>query len=902
MNTNEKRHERVEQIFTRAREIDAAPDRAQFLREACGNDEVLRAEIEELLRAEQHPDSFLERAALGDLPETSPVEFPVNRLIGTSIGNYKLLQKLGEGGMGTVFLAEQTHPIQRRVALKVVKLGMDSKQFAARFEAERQALAMMDHPNISRVYDAGCTDDGLPYFVMELVKGIPITKFCNDSKLNARQRLELFLHVCNAVQHAHQKGIIHRDLKPSNVLVAMYDDRPVPKVIDFGVAKATNQRLTERTLFTMIGQIVGTWEYMSPEQAVLNQLDVDTRSDVYSLGVILYELLTGVTPIDGQRLRTAGLEETLRIIREEEPQKPSTRVSSMAESATTASGYQRTETASLVSSLRGDLDWIVMKTLDKDRVRRYQSASDLAADIGRHLADEPVLARAPTSYDRLRRYVRRNWRLVASLAAIFLVMACGLLVSLTSLSLARRNAADAERSLAAVRDAAMMLAMTGTEADVQRAIDLVRITRAHDFEIWESMLRAQGAMARGKTDESIRFLEDALIQDPENLSCRALLTWVHLLSGDWIAAARNLAELRGAIPKTAEEHAFVAQATLTEPARAITHAERALELRDSHVAEIAYCMLNAIRALDTGDGARLPDVMARLRELQQGVSNNPYVWSITLFCEIANIQFARREGRDADHIDQMHRNAREMIALLESVPDFVFGQSAIAMYYNEHGTQEEREATWENIMRADSRGVLDNASYQFLTREDAAQAIEWIQRDDVYSQFSRELLRLAESDDVENLLRFYETHSRDQPVDYWLPFTYFAPLIAGDIDYLRRDARAKLDAIQRGKLGYNAEIDKRTLQVIAGDITPEEFLEFGGNSNVMRTHCHSILAFLALANKDRELAKMHWRGVVDAGVFHYGNYIWAKASLRHMVADSSWPNWIEFATDKSSSR
>ena len=257
------------------------------------------------------------------------------------IGPYKLLQQLGEGGMGVVYLAEQQHPVKQRVALKIIKHGMDSKKFIARFEAERQALAMMDHPNIAKVLDAGCTDNGRPYFVMELVKGIPITEFCDENRLTTRERLQLFIQVCQAVHHAHQKGIIHRDIKPSNVLVALYDQKPVPKVIDFGVAKATNQQLTEKTLFTEVGSILGTWEYMSPEQAVLNQLDVDTRTDVYSLGVLLYELLTGETPFDRQRLREAQLMETLRMIREEEPPKPSTRISSLGERATATAAYRK---------------------------------------------------------------------------------------------------------------------------------------------------------------------------------------------------------------------------------------------------------------------------------------------------------------------------------------------------------------------------------------------------------------------------------------------------------------------------------------------------------------------------------------------------------------------------------
>ena len=335
---------------------------------------------------------------------------------GTKIGPYKLLQQIGEGGFGIVFMAEQHQPVHRRVALKIIKPGMDSAQVIARFEAERQALAMMDHQNIAKVYDAGTTDAARPYFVMELVHGVPITRYCDDNHLTVRERLELFMPVCKAIQHAHQKGIIHRDLKPSNVLVCLYDGQPVPKVIDFGVAKATEQRLTERTMFTQYGQIIGTLEYMSPEQAEMSQLGVDTRSDIYSLGVMLYELLTGSTPLQRQRLREAGLTEMLKIIKEEEPPKPSTRLSSAQESAKIAAA-RRTEPAKLAKLVRGELDWIVMKCLEKDRARRY----DLARDIERYLHDEAVEACPPRAGYRLRKLAGKH-RAAFTIAAGFLVL------------------------------------------------------------------------------------------------------------------------------------------------------------------------------------------------------------------------------------------------------------------------------------------------------------------------------------------------------------------------------------------------------------------------------------------------------------------------------------------------
>jgi WD40 repeat protein/serine/threonine protein kinase/tetratricopeptide (TPR) repeat protein len=345
---------------------------------------------------------------------------------GTVIGPYKLLQQIGEGGMGIVFMAEQEQPVRRKVALKIIKPGMDSRQVVARFEAERQALAMMDHQNIARVLDAGTTDAGRPYFVMELVYGVPITRYCDDNHLTIRERLGLFVPVCKAIQHAHQKGIIHRDLKPSNVLVCLYDGQPVPKVIDFGVAKAIEQRLTERTMFTQYGQIIGTFEYMSPEQAEMNQLGVDTRSDIYSLGVMLYELLTGSTPF--QRLREAGLTEMLRTIKEAEPPRPSTRLSSSQEAVRIASA-RRTDPAKLAKLVRGELDWIVIKALEKDRGRRYETANGLARDIQHYLADEPVEACPPSAGYRLRKFARKNRSFLITAGAFVLLLASAALAS-----------------------------------------------------------------------------------------------------------------------------------------------------------------------------------------------------------------------------------------------------------------------------------------------------------------------------------------------------------------------------------------------------------------------------------------------------------------------------------------
>ncbi|MHC4426415.1 MAG: serine/threonine protein kinase, partial [Planctomycetota bacterium] len=410
-----------EAIFKTAVKLKTSAERMAYVKDVCGDDSGLLARVTSLLNVHSTRNNVLD-VLIPDIDVTldSP---PISEGPGTVIGRYKLLEQIGEGGFGVVYMADQTKPISRRVALKIIKLGMDTKQVIARFEAERQALAMMEHPNIAKVLDAGATDAGRPYFVMELVKGIPITEYCDKNNLETRQRLELFVEVCKAVQHAHQKGIIHRDIKPSNVMITLHDGRPVPKVIDFGIAKATCQKLTEKTLFTRFAQMIGTPEYMSPEQAEFSGLDIDTRSDIYSLGVLLYQLLTGVTPFDAEKLREAGYVEMQRIICEEEPDKPSTRLSTMGEALTDVARHRRVAPEALRRLMRGDLDWIVMKTLEKDRTRRYESSHELAMDIERHLGDEPVLAHAPGRMYCLQKFLRRHRAQTAGALALLVLVA-----------------------------------------------------------------------------------------------------------------------------------------------------------------------------------------------------------------------------------------------------------------------------------------------------------------------------------------------------------------------------------------------------------------------------------------------------------------------------------------------
>ncbi len=533
VDTNQKR---VRSIFLSAVE-DHAPDQwDEYLGDACQGEPELRQRVEVLLRGHKQPNEMLDDP--GSAP-VAPSQLSIGEGPGTLVGPYKLLEQIGEGGFGVVFMAEQQQPVRRKVALKIVKPGMDTRLVVARFEAERQALALMAHPNIAQIFDGGATESGRPYFVMELVRGIPITDFCDQHHLGVRERLELFTHVCQAVQHAHQKGVIHRDLKPSNVMVTQHDVTPVVKIIDFGIAKATGQQLTDKTLFTNFAQMIGTPMYMSPEQAHMSGLDVDTRSDVYSLGVLLYELMTGNTPFDKERLRTVAYDELIRIIREEEPVRPSTRISTLGNAGNTVPVDRNSTPRKLSQLFRGELDWIVMKALEKDRNRRYESAGAFAADVQRFLDGEMVQACPPTVGYRLNKLARRHKAALATAAMVFAALTAGTAVAVW-------QAVVATQAAAAEKDA--KIAVEAKEAEARAVISFLedRVIAAARPEGQDGGLGHDVSLRRA-IEAAVPFVEKGF-KDQPLIEARLRMTLGHSFrslgepkkSGDQYAAALAL--------------------------------------------------------------------------------------------------------------------------------------------------------------------------------------------------------------------------------------------------------------------------------------------------------------------------------------------------------------------------
>ena len=662
-----------EEIFNRALELTDSAKRAAYLDDACAGDAKLREEVDALLKWDCEAGGFMN--APDRDPNATLEAAPVPDMTGTVIGRYKLLEKIGEGGMATVYMAEQRHPICRRVALKIIKLGMDTRQVIGRFEAERQALAMMDHPNIATVLDAGTTETGRPYFVMELVRGLPITKFCDTNNLTTQGRLELYISVCHAVQHAHQRGVIHRDIKPTNVLVTLHDGKPVAKVIDFGIAKALNQRLTEKTVFTRYSQMIGTPEYMSPEQAEMSGLDVDTRTDVFSLGVLLYELLTGTTPFNSEYLLNKGYGEMQRIIREEEPARPSTKVSTLGENLTEVAQYRQIAPEALRKLIRGDLDWIVMKTLQKDRTHRYETVHALTEDIERHLRQEPITASSPGAIYRLQKFLRRNRAQVITWSAVAALVIGSLLVASIYANLrAERIGADHGQAIALVEDLV-------TSGDYEQALDEVEAVLSSRFVGPEAgLLNARILLELQSPDASVEQLHKLLNERAEiAANAHFLLARIYLESATRDPHMKNKAEVHlqhgeQLLPRTAE--AYMLRAVIAQTVEGtVRWLDEALQLDPAHydahrARALTYFALGQYRDMETeasvmiGSQPKHPQgyslrAIAR-RELARVQNDNELLNQAVADHNRAIGLATSRDSRLPDLHDQRHKTLRRM--------------------------------------------------------------------------------------------------------------------------------------------------------------------------------------------------------------------------------------------------
>ncbi len=891
--------ERLRNLFLEALDCEPAK-RAAFLDETCGGDVSLRSRLEELL-SNHREDGFLERAAA----VAPTVITPHSGEAGESIGPYHLLQQLGEGGFGTVWMAEQEQPVRRRVALKIIKPGMDSREVIARFEQERQALALMDHPNISRVIDAGATDAGRPYFVMELVRGTPVTRFADEQHLNLEERIALFITVCQAVQHAHQKGVIHRDLKPSNILVAVTDGQPVPKVIDFGVAKAIHGRIGEHTVYTHFQQIIGTPLYMSPEQAGMNPQDVDTRSDIYSLGVLLYELITGRTPIDADKLSRSGLEEVRRLVREVDPLRPSTRIQKLADDELSSiARLRRIDPAKLAGEVRGELDWMVMKCLEKDRSRRYETANGLALDLQRFLRDEPVSASPPSRTYRFRKAVRRHRAAFTAAAAVLVALTAAAIVStrlylrerelfrLDRLYRASEEARAANESREAFKDA-MLTGLTGDAARMAAAMDEARAKLTIPQFL---MLQGGHGLLTGRYDEAIPVLTEANKAVPDSAAARGLLAVAHFRNGQWTAYERDMALLgpMNPNPQRPEDLLFKGLAL------GYYWPEEALKLIAALPPQFPGLQMISVIPGEIGvwkamRSGRVEDALNALKELENA-PENPTVLGVRIS---AHLIAARLDSRDrAVHRAQAAADAGKLQRFLESDPALPGAVAIRALQLQELGRNEEAMEILRKQYEAAGNGLVAQRYALELFREGhAAEAPRVIQpqRAAPDAFFHMRMLAGDPSSRARVLDEYHAFRKRyiNTSAEVFAPLI---PLLLGEKERAKLDAqdfRQRSEAqnlLSRLPVPFPQLVDFFCSEFMTEDgqvnqPAMDRLLASAGNSPIGLTEIHNAIGYRWLAEGNSGLARRHFQMSVDAGAFLSNAHLDSRIHLARLKAE-----------------